>query len=446
MNTKKASLVEDFLNSADTSCLKATLILRPLHPRTELLVIEIYQQGILSRRHIRKCIAHLVPIKHLQSYPFTLLLYSTCFITSNCYATIFTEYLKTTGRIMPDKSDYTIGWVCAIQTELVAAIEHLDEEHDFNDYEAAPNDNNTYVFGSVGKHNIVIAALPTGEYGISSAAGVARDMIRSFTNIRIGLMVGIGGGAPLMDPEGKQKQDIRLGDVVISTPYNGKGGVLQYDYGEAMQGQGLKHWGHLNSPPQSLLAAVTVLGAEFQRKGNALDEDVTILLEKNKKIRRIYQRPDQTTDRLYRSSFIHPDGEESCSKNCNEPKHIIQRKPRDENEDTVVVHMGLIASANQLMKDAPKRDELARTLGALCFEMEAAGLMNQLPFFVVRGICDYSDTHMNKEWQGYAAMTAAAYARKLLLKLVASKVVGEIKLSELKEQLQERRVAGLLTM
>ena len=56
--------------------------------------------------------------------------------------------------------------------------------------------------------------------------------------------------------------------------------------------------------------------------------------------------------------------------------------------------------------------------GMLCFEMEAAGLMNQLPCLVIRGICDYSDSHKNKQWQGYAALTAAAYA-KILLSVVS---------------------------
>jgi hypothetical protein len=75
---------------------------------------------------------------------------------------------------------------------------------------------------------IVIAVLPEGEYGISSAASVARDMLHSFPNIRIGLMVGIGGGAP------SPKHDIRLGDIVVSAPRDGKGGVFQYDFGKTI--------------------------------------------------------------------------------------------------------------------------------------------------------------------------------------------------------------------
>src|SRR5690606_20569016 len=80
----------------------------------------------------------------------------------------------------------------------------------------------------------------------------------------------------------------------------------------------------------------------------------------------------------------------------------------------ISIHYGLIASGNQVMKDAFIRDKLAKEKDILCFEMEAAGLMNHFPCLVIRGICDYSDSHKNKEWQGYAAMTAAAYAKDLL--------------------------------
>ena len=90
------------------------------------------------------------------------------------------------------------------------------------------------------------------------------------------------------------------------------------------------------------------------------------------------------------------------------------RPPRNDEVDDPMVHYGLIASANQVMKDALIRDRLSEEKGVLCFEMEAAGLMNHFPCLVIRGICDYSDSHKNKEWQGYAAMTAAAYAKDVL--------------------------------
>ena len=57
------------------------------------------------------------------------------------------------------------------------------------------------------------------------------------------------------------------------------------------------------------------------------------------------------------------------------------------------------------MKDAVTRDRRIKEHDALCFEMEAAGLMNDFPCVMIRGICDYSDSHKNDAWQGYAAVT-----------------------------------------
>jgi nucleoside phosphorylase len=106
------------------------------------------------------------------------------------------------------------------------------------------------------------------------------------------------------------------------------------------------------------------------------------------------------------------------------------RPERTEEEDNPTIHYGLIASANQLMKDATVRDKLVAEKDVLCFEMEAAGLMNQFPCLVIRGICDYSDSHKNKEWQGYAAMAAAAYAKDLLCRVPPNKVEAEKKIGE----------------
>lgn len=79
-----------------------------------------------------------------------------------------------------------------------------------------------------------------------------------------------------------------------------------------------------------------------------------------------------------------------------------------------VIYYRLIASVNQVMKDSKQQDQLGRDLRVLCVEMEAAGLMDDFPCLVVRGICDYADLHKSKEWQGYTAMVATAYAKELV--------------------------------
>ncbi|KUL81712.1 hypothetical protein ZTR_09514 [Talaromyces verruculosus] len=327
---------------------------------------------------------------------------------------------------MGDSSKYTVGWICAITTEYVAAKAMLDREHESPEYGSA-NDNNIYTLGEMGKHNVVIAQLPEGEYGIAAAASVARDMVRSFSNIRIGLMVGIGGGAP------SEKHDIRLGDIVISAPHNGKGGLFQYDFGKTIQDQEFRTTGFLNQPPGLLRAAMGDIKAKYEMEGHQLEETIKSVLEKRPKLRKKYKRPDLSSDRLYHSHIVHPGNDErGCEVVCGDDESkLVARRDRSDEDDNPAIHYGLIASANQVMKNAVIRDRLAAAKDVLCFEMEAAGLMNHFPCLVIRGICDYSDSHKNKEWQGYAALAAAAYAKDLLSRIPPNKVEAEKRISEI---------------
>src|SRR5215469_7694619 len=105
--------------------------------------------------------------------------------------------------------DYTVGWVCALPKELIAAAAMLDETHP--DLPRPSNDHNAYTLGRISGHHVVLACLPKGEIGNNNAATVATQMIATFPSIKFGLMVGIGGGVP---------KTVRLGDVVVSIPTN----------------------------------------------------------------------------------------------------------------------------------------------------------------------------------------------------------------------------------
>ncbi|KAK2059928.1 hypothetical protein LY76DRAFT_677679 [Colletotrichum caudatum] len=323
---------------------------------------------------------------------------------------------------MADSANYTVGWICALPTEFNAAKALFDEKHD-DCPPVAQHDNNSYALGRIGGHNVVVAVMPSGEYGTTSAAAVARDMVHSFPNVRIGLMVGIGGGAP--SPE----HDVRLGDVVVSSRDGGKGGVFQYDFGKAVQGLDIsfQHTDFLDQPPMVLRTAVSALESRYEMEGHQLNATVDRAFEQWPRLRKRYSRPPPGSDRLYRSDIVHPDSPNACSSVCgDDPVYLVHRAPRDEHDDNdPAVHYGLIASANTLMKDATVRDKLAAKNGVLCFEMEAAGLMNHFPCLVIRGICDYSDSHKNNQWQGFAAMMAAAYAKDLLRQIPPSKVEAE---------------------
>jgi nucleoside phosphorylase len=297
--------------------------------------------------------------------------------------------------------DYTVAWICALPLEMAAAKTVLDKIHP--PLPQPETDHNVYTLGNVASHNVVVACLPSGVYGTTSAAIVLAHMLLTFPSLRFGLMVGVGGGVP--------SKDIRLGDVVVSMPTAVSGGVIQYDYGKTLRDGHLQRTGSLNKPPQYLLTAVSQIRSEYMVSGSHIKKGISEMLQKGQ-----MSRPGQ--DWLFKPDYHHESKYTDCSA-CDQPQLVI-RPTRKTNEP--VIHYGLIASGNQVVKDAKTRDSIAKELDILCFEMEAAGLMDQLPCLVIRGICDYCDSHKNKEWQGYAALTAAAYTAALLAVVPSAKI------------------------
>ncbi|KMU77168.1 Pfs [Coccidioides immitis RMSCC 3703] len=297
---------------------------------------------------------------------------------------------------MLSRGDYTVGWICALPLELAAAQAILDTIHEEPLLDPDSNDDNGYVFGSIGDHNVVIACLPSGVYGTVSAARVAKQMTTSYKSIRFNLMVGIGGGVP------STKKDTRLGDVVVSKPTATSGGVIQYDLGKRTGPDQLKITGTLNKPPQVLLTAAAKLEAR----------DILGQSQFSRYLSQIIER-DQN------GAFAYPGADQDHVGEERKVRHRAARKT-----EAPKVHYGLIASGNQVMRHGLTRDRLALKNGILCFEMEAAGLMDNHPCLVIRGICDYADSHKNKQWQGYAAAAAAAYGKEILISIPAKPLQG----------------------
>jgi nucleoside phosphorylase len=321
--------------------------------------------------------------------------------------------------------DYTVGWACALPEELIAAAAMLDKT--YSDLPRQPN--------------VVLACLPKGEIGNNNSATVAARMTFTFPSIRFGLMVGIGG----------VPKSVRLGDVVVSTPTDGFGGVIQWDFGKTEQGGTFKRTGALNRPPTELLVALTKLEKEYNMNGSKIPQYLEELKKNWPKLAPKYTRSESLKDFLFRADCKHvekpvvcdmgnsdkgfengeeEDGDqmedEEEGNHCinSDQSKIVRRKPRD-----MCVHYGLIASGNQVIKGAAFRDEIYKRLGGkvLCFEMEAAGLMNDFPCIVILGICDYADSHKNKDWQEYAAAVAAAFAiSKGLLSVVPAQEVQQM--------------------
>lgn len=298
--------------------------------------------------------------------------------------------------------DYTVGWICALPTEMTAACAMLDQHHEPLDQ--SQQDANNYTLGRIGVHNVVLACLPAGITGLTSAATVAVQMRSSFKCVRIGLMVGIGGGVPSHD------HDIRLGDIVVSKPSGTSGGVIQYDFGKTVQDGRFTRTGSLNRPPDMLLTAISNLQARHGMEDPKLTNYLGDMVIKHPKMASEFRHLGQEEDHLYESNYAHAGDNTSCFA-CDSSKWV-KRQPR--NSTVPTIHYGIIASANQVMRDGATRDLLRQELGVLCFEMEAAGLMDGFPCIVIRGISDYADSHKNKQWQPWAAAVAAAYAKELL--------------------------------
>jgi nucleoside phosphorylase len=320
---------------------------------------------------------------------------------------------------------YTVGWICALSIEMAVAVGMLDERHD--SLPQNPHDHNNYTLGRLGPHNVAIACLPAGVTGVTSAARVASQMRLTFTGLRFGLMVGIGGGVP------SEENDIRLGDVVVSQPAGTSGGVIQYDFGKTVQEGQFERTGSLNKPPDVLLNAVASLKARHLVDEPALARYVADMGSKHSRLRMASTYPGVEHDQLFQVDYDHPVGKSSCI-DCDIDR-VVRRAGREEHSP--VVHYGLIASGNQVMRDGRTRERLRRLMNVLCFEMEAAGLMDDFPCLVVRGICDYADSHKNKQWQAYAAAAAAAYAKELLNIIPGSQVVGIRRVGEMASETGE---------
>ncbi|KAI9773367.1 MAG: hypothetical protein M1840_007582 [Geoglossum simile] len=190
--------------------------------------------------------------------------------------------------------------------------------------------------------------------------------------------IGIGGGIPNLETG----HDIRLGDIVVSRPEGTFGGVKQYDFGKTTVGGVFQPRGSLNVPPRVLRNAMGKLGR--------------IHLRRPCSDRPIFIRVQKTTD--YFNQATNTKKGHKPARECDKGQ-VIERPPREKQDP--FIYYGTIASGNQVIKDGETRDRLGKD--CLCFEMEAAGLMNDFPCLVIRGICDYADSHKNKRWQYYSA-------------------------------------------
>ncbi|OLN83088.1 hypothetical protein CCHL11_09646 [Colletotrichum chlorophyti] len=337
------------------------------------------------------------------------------------------------------RDQFEIAIMCALPLEADAVQALFDDhwEHDELKELKALGDNNYYSFGTIGKHSIVLVHMP--GMGTISGAIVAKDCRASFPNLKLALVVGVCGGVPFDE---KRHREIILGDVVIS---EGIVGALGRTYPEGFERKNTTsdNFGRPIPGLRGLLSKLKTL-----RGGMVLKEQTCKYLETLRQAPGLGNKainPGVAEDQLFEATYSHKHHglnvcdvcsshgsiracEKSRTTSCQQlfcdRQRLVSRKRRkimtrgsttfEPTSTTPAIHFGLVASGDQVMKSGEHRDKIAAKEGVIAFEMEAAGVWDILPCLVIKGVCDYADSHKNKKWQDYAAATAAACAKAFL--------------------------------
>ncbi|KAJ6151624.1 hypothetical protein N7470_007221 [Penicillium chermesinum] len=282
------------------------------------------------------------------------------------------------------REDFKITIICALTLEAKAVVQLFDAIYDesLDQYRKVPGDNNAYTLGSIGKYHVVLVYMPGAGKGYASS--VATNVKRSYTCLELALVVGVCGGVPYTKSQTFPRQDIFLGDVIVSK------GVVQ--------------------PRPEILSFLNKLEVGYDRLVNRL---ATYLTDVQKKFPSRY--PGAEKDRLFSPEYGHRTRNCKCAEYTHCDNGIVARQRDHARHDQgVVVHFGLVASGDTVIMSAHDRDQISEIEDIIGFEMEGAGVWENLPCVVIKGVSDYADSHKTKEWQHFAAASAAACARSIL--------------------------------
>lgn len=303
------------------------------------------------------------------------------------------------------RRDFGIAIICALPLE-ADAVHYLFDHHwddDGPSYSKVPGDPNAYSTGAIGHHNVVLAHM--GGMGTATAAAVAANCRPSFPNIRLAIVVGVCGAIPFR-PDG---DEIVLGDVIVSE------GVVQYDFGRQLPERFVRKdtlldsLGRPNAEIRALLAKLK--GLRGRKSLQSKMTDYINVLRGEPELAAEY--PGVAHDKLFESTYRHVRDGVPCQE-CSCNGQLVIRRRLEQSSLQPVVHFGLIASGNTVMKSGEDRDNIAQQEGIIAFEMEGAGVWDSFPCVVIKGACDYADSHKTKGWQKYAAATAAACMKAFL--------------------------------
>ncbi|KAL5000016.1 purine and uridine phosphorylase [Aspergillus recurvatus] len=295
-----------------------------------------------------------------------------------------------------NRNDFAIAIICALPLEAEAVEALFDEHYDRlgKHYGKQPSDANAYINGRIGKHDVVLCYMP--EMGKRSAAGVASSLKISYRGVKLALVVGICRGVP-SPPE---YQEIFLGDVIIGDS------VIEYDFGRQYPG------GY-----QRKTGVKDTLGRPVQEIQTLLNGLLSDVLFRASYLHKHYNHPSPAECSCFESDSLERVCEEALGRDCDKigcdsGQQIRYREVSGSNQP--FIYIGPVASADTVMKSGQHRDEIARREKVIGFEMEGAGVWDNVPCIIIKGVCDYADSHKNKLWQAYAAATGASVAKALL--------------------------------
>ncbi|KAJ4353222.1 uncharacterized protein N0V89_004949 [Didymosphaeria variabile] len=316
--------------------------------------------------------------------------------------------------------DYHVAWICPVaDIELLPARLMLDEEHPAPSYDTY-HDENTYICGRINGHAVVVATLPQGETGNVNAGRLTGSMFKTFPDIRMAVLVGIGGGIPRTPTSRSPLDDVHLGDVVVGWVGDGKPACVYHDRGRAKVGGEFEMVGTMQNPDWRLLSALSMLTSDHKLRRTKFHDQLARLRDFDE-----FAHPGLEQDLLFQAGHRHAGGWGSDCTVCNPDELVLRPLRTEDDKDKFIFHQGRIATGNAVIKDGELRDRIgARCGGALCIEMEAAGIDANRRCLVIRGISDYADSHKRNVWQPYAAGKAAAFARELLCRIQPATVKG----------------------
>ena len=359
------------------------------------------------------------------------------------------------------RRDFEVAIICALRREFDAVCLLIDKlwDEEGDRYGKIDGDPNIYTTGCMGKCNVVLVLLPS--MGKASAGSAVVSLRSSFPRVSLALLVGICGAVP---SAGLEQDPIVLGDVIISNL------VVQYDLGKALPDRFVrKDTAHdsLGRPNKIIRNILVKLDTDIDRErienraGDFLKALQTKSEEKSKRKRRgrhtNHKHPGAANDLLFPAGVRHkhapgsgcrtcedchessdPACDESLTLSCKELGCDTRRVIRTEHLESatndpnaasdsgdVFFFIGAIGSGDGVIRSGEHRDQIAKQTGVIAFEMEGAGVWDEIPCIVIKGVCDYADSHKSKGWQNYAAATAASVAKAIMERYIATVKVSD---------------------